>query len=118
MDIFKAEGLRNFPQRSVNIYVWNRVKMHLNPKDFFGSAKIISASCRDFNDVVSIYTLNTNGQLIKLRKDFVSGFDLNSCLERTRQREMENRQGSSTEERIHRRCDGSFVVASSSASNE
>ena len=72
IDIFKAEGLRNFPQRAINIYAWNRVKMHMNPRDFFGSAKIINASCRDFNDVVSLYTLNTNGQLIKLRKDFVS----------------------------------------------
>ncbi len=72
MDIFKAEGLRNFPQRAINIYVWNRVKMHMNPRDFFGTAKIINASCRDFSDVVSLYTLNTNGQLIKLRKDFVS----------------------------------------------
>jgi len=61
MDIFKAEGLRNFPQRSINVYAWNRVKMHMNPRDFFGSAKIINASCRDFNDVVSLYTLNTNG---------------------------------------------------------
>ena len=72
MDIFKAEGLRNFPQRAINVYAWNRVKMHMNPRDFFGSAKIINASCRDFNDVVSLYTLNTSGQLIKLRKDFVS----------------------------------------------
>lgn len=72
MDIFKAEGLRNFPQRNINVYAWNRVKMHLNPRDFFGSAKVITASCRDFNDVVSLYTLNTSGQLIKLRKDFVS----------------------------------------------
>lgn len=61
MDIFKAEGLRNFPQRAINVYAWNRVKMHQNPRDFFGSAKLITASCRDFNDVVSIYTLNTNG---------------------------------------------------------
>lgn len=72
MDIFKAEGLRNFPQRAINVFAWNRVKMHYNPRDFFGSAKLIAASCRDFNDVVSIYTLNTNGQLIKLRRDFVS----------------------------------------------
>ena len=75
MDIFKAEGLRNFPQRAINVYAWNRVKMHMNPRDFFGSAKIINASCRDFNDVVSLYTLNTSGQLIKLRKDFVSLID-------------------------------------------
>jgi hypothetical protein len=34
MDIFKAEGLRNFPLRSVNVYVWNRVKMNLNPVSF------------------------------------------------------------------------------------
>jgi hypothetical protein len=61
MDIFKAEGLRNFPQRTINVFVWNRVKMHMNPRDFFGSAKIITASCRDFTDVVSLYTLNTNG---------------------------------------------------------
>jgi hypothetical protein len=90
MDIFKGEGLRNFPQRAINVYAWNRVKMHQNPRDFFGSAKLITASCRDFNDVVSIYTLNTNGQLIKLRKDFVSvswGF---ISIEGARQREMED----------------------------
>jgi hypothetical protein len=40
-------------------------------RDFLGSVKIVSASCRDFNDVLSLYTLNTGGQLLKLRKDFV-----------------------------------------------
>jgi hypothetical protein len=34
MDIFKAEGLRNFPLRGINVYVWNRVKMNLNPVIF------------------------------------------------------------------------------------
>lgn len=43
--------------------------MNQNPRDFFGICKIISASCRDFNDILSIYSLNTGGQLIKLRKD-------------------------------------------------
>lgn len=31
IDIYKAEGLRNFPLRSVNVYVWNRVKMNTAP---------------------------------------------------------------------------------------
>lgn len=70
IDIFKAEGLRNFPQRNIQVALWNRYKMSYTPKDFYGSCKIVSASCRDFNDVISMYTLNSNGQLIKLRKDF------------------------------------------------
>lgn len=73
LDIYKAEGLRNFPLRNINVYMWNRVKMNTNPvrlklnlilviqRDFYGSVKIISASCRDFNDIVSMYTLNGNG---------------------------------------------------------
>lgn len=38
IDIYKAEGLRNFPHRGVNVYVWNRVKMTHNPvrlKDYY-----------------------------------------------------------------------------------
>jgi len=79
--------------------------MHLNPRDFFGSAKLINASCRDFNDVVSLYTLNTSGQLIKLRKDFVS-FTIPNFVERARQWKMEDRQGCNLKERIHRGCYG------------
>jgi hypothetical protein len=31
LDIYKAEGLRNFPLRSVKVFAWNRVKMNHNP---------------------------------------------------------------------------------------
>lgn len=70
IDIYKAQGLRNFPQRNIQVTLWNRYKMGYSPRDFYGSCKIVSASCRDFNDVISMYTLNSTGQLIKLRKDF------------------------------------------------
>ena len=82
LEIHKVMGLRNFPQRPIKVGIFNRYNMNQNPvsmlnikssvqRDFFGICKIISASCRDFNDILSIYSLNTGGQLIKLRKDMV-----------------------------------------------
>jgi hypothetical protein len=31
LDIYKAEGLRNFPQRVIEVNLWNRVKMSHTP---------------------------------------------------------------------------------------
>jgi hypothetical protein len=59
MDIYKIEGLRNFPCKNVNVISYNRIRMNDNPKDFHGVCKIYSASCRDLNDVISIYCLNS-----------------------------------------------------------
>lgn len=31
IDIYKAEGLRNFPLRNISVNMWNRIKMNQNP---------------------------------------------------------------------------------------
>jgi len=70
MDVYRVEGLRNFPPRNVKVINFKQLQMNASPKDFHGVCKIYQASCRDMNDVISIYCLNSSFQLIKYRKNF------------------------------------------------
>lgn len=71
-EVYKAEGLRNFPIKNINISLkleidlFHRVlpKLHL-PKQIF------SISARDFNDKISFYGINKSFQLIKYRRDLL-----------------------------------------------
>lgn len=69
-DLFRAEGLRNFPIKNVNIVFKSEVELaqkflpRVHPP-----VKILSISTRDFNDKISFYGLNTSHQIVKYRRD-------------------------------------------------
>lgn len=69
-DLYRAEGLRNFPIKNINIALKMEITFsqkflpRVHPPD-----KIVSISMRDFNDKISFYGINKSSQLIKFRKN-------------------------------------------------
>ena len=70
LDLYRAEGLRNFPIKNVNIVFKSEVELakkflpRVHPPD-----RILSVSLRDFNDKISFYGINKSNQIIKYRRD-------------------------------------------------
>lgn len=71
-EIFKAEGLRNFPIKNIKISSMGTIALEhrMMPKLHY-PIQIFSVSCRDFNDKVSFYGINKSFQLIKYRRDLL-----------------------------------------------
>lgn len=72
LEIYRAEGLRNFPIKNINVMLKSELNlaMKITPK-LHMPHKLFSISCRDFNDKVSFYGINKSFQLIKYRKDLL-----------------------------------------------
>ena len=68
--MYRAEGLRNFPIKNLNIVFKAEVELarkflpRVHPPD-----KILSVSLRDFNDKISFYGINKSNQIVKYRRD-------------------------------------------------
>ena len=71
-EIYKAEGLRNFPIKNIKISSIGNVNLHtrIMPKLHL-PIQIFSISCRDFNDKISFYGINKSFQLVKYRRDLL-----------------------------------------------
>jgi len=70
LEIYKAEGLRNFPIKNINIFLKAEMpftKKSLPKLNF--PIKILRVALRDFNDKISFYGLNKSFQCIKYRKN-------------------------------------------------
>ena len=68
LELYRAEGLRNFPIKNVNIS--QKAIMEFNKKllpKLHLPIQILRIGLRDFNDKISFYGLNKSYQLIKYR---------------------------------------------------
>lgn len=68
LEIYRVEGLRNFPIKNINISIKTIMEFNkkLLPKVHLPT-QILRISIRDFNDKISFYGLNKSFQLIKYR---------------------------------------------------
>ena len=70
LDLYRAEGLRNFPIKNVKIVCKSEIELvrkflpRVHPPD-----KILSVGLRDFNDKIPFYGINKSNQIIKYRRD-------------------------------------------------
>jgi hypothetical protein len=69
-ELYKVEGLRNFPIKNISVALKSEIDMthRIMPKLHL-PVQIFSISCRDFNDKISFYGVNKSFQLIKYRRD-------------------------------------------------
>lgn len=73
LNLFKAEGLRSFPTKSITINFHSKVQLTTAQDTpvlpYYMPVKILSSSIKDFDDVITLYFLNQSYQLIKFRRD-------------------------------------------------
>jgi hypothetical protein len=71
-EIYRAEGLRNFPIKNINIVLKSEIDFsHKVMPRLHLPTQILSISCRDFNDKISLYGVNKSYQVIKYRRDLL-----------------------------------------------
>ena len=70
LEIYRAEGLRNFPIKHINVTLKSEISLRLKmtPR-LHHPHKLFSISIRDFNDKISFYGVNKSLQLVKYRRD-------------------------------------------------
>jgi hypothetical protein len=72
LEIYRAEGLRNFPIKNINIVLKSEIELaHKIVPILHLPIKLLKISCRDFNDKISFYGINKSFQLMKYRRDLL-----------------------------------------------
>lgn len=72
IDVYKAEGLRNFPIKNISIALKAEVAFaHKTLPKLHQPMQILRIGLRDFNDKFSFYGINKSFQLVKYRKDLL-----------------------------------------------
>jgi hypothetical protein len=70
LEIYRAEGLRNFPIKNINIVLKSELDLaHKTVPIVHLPVQIFKVNCRDFNDKISFYGINKSFQLVKYRRD-------------------------------------------------
>ena len=69
LEIYKAEGLRNFPNKNINVFIKSEIPFTKKTLPKLNlPTQILRVGLRDFNDKISFYGINKSFQLIKYRK--------------------------------------------------